>query len=74
MPPDVALGLMLNLGIATGWKTLPVLQGVGLAFANKSQVSGFIGSLLGNSPSIKDAISAHLDQQNESRRTEWPSL
>ena len=73
MPPDVALGLMMNLGTATGWKTLPVLQGVGLAFANKSQVAGFVSTLMGSSPSIRDQISAHLDRQQENRSNEWPS-
>jgi len=73
MPPEVALGLMMNLGTATGWKTLPVLQGVGLAFANKAQVSGFMATLTGNSPSIQEQISAHLDRQQEQRSNAWPS-
>lgn len=74
MPPEVALGLMMNLGLANSWKSLPMVQGIGVAFSNKSQIANFTASLMGRSPSIKDAISAHLDQQNERRRTEWPSL
>lgn len=74
MPPDVALGLMLNLTTANGWKTLPVVQGVGLAFANKPHMAGFMSTLLGRSPSIKDQISAHLAMQQEQQRSNvWQS-
>jgi hypothetical protein len=71
MPSDVALGLMMNLSTANGWKTVPVLQGVGLAFANKAQVASFAASLTGRSPSIREQIAAHF--RTDERRPEWPS-
>jgi hypothetical protein len=73
MPPDVALGLMLNLTTANGWKTLPIVQGVGLAFSNKPHMAGFMSTLLGRSPSIKEQISAHFTMQPEQRSNAWQS-
>lgn len=61
LPPDVAIGLMMNLGLANGWKAIPTVQGIGLAFGGKDAMTTFMPTLFGQTPSIKDQISASLN-------------
>ena len=71
VPPDVALGMMMNLGPAVAWNTVPILQGISTAFAGKAGLANFQASLLGRNPSIREAIAAHFEQQ---RSNAWPSI
>lgn len=66
---------MVNLPMANNWKTLPVVQGVSLAFSNKPQMASFMSMLMGRAPSIREQISSHLGTQAEQNRSSpWQSL
>jgi hypothetical protein len=56
----------MNLGLANAWKTVPIVQGVGLAFGGKDSMSGFMPTLFGKTPSVRDQIAASF---NELRRS-----
>lgn len=71
VPSDVALGMMLNLGPAVAWNTVPILQGISTAFAGKAGLANFQASLVGRNPSIRESIAAHFEQQ---RSNAWPSV
>jgi hypothetical protein len=66
LPPEVALGLMMNLGLANAWKTVPVVQGVGLAFGGKDAISGFMPTLFGRTASVREQIAASFGEMRRS--------
>ena len=73
MPPEAALGLMLNLSTANAWKTLPVAQGVGMAICGKDMSETLQAMLLGEAPSIRSDIEAAFERGNNSagRNRPW---
>jgi len=68
MPPEAALGLMMNLSVANAWKTIPIVQGIGLVTGGKDTFANFIPSLYGKTPSTKDQIRASLDELRNTKR------
>lgn len=71
MPPDAALGLMMNLATASAWKALPIMHGVGLAFTEPNGRAAFFQSLRGGNAGIKEQIRASFDELRSKR---WPSI
>ena len=61
MPPEAALGMFMNMGLANAWKATPIIQGVGLSMDGKEGMPEFIESLKGKQISKRDQIRNQLN-------------
>jgi len=68
MPPEAALGMMMNLNTANAWKTIPILQGIGLSIGGKDSLSTFIPTLVGKTPSVQDQIRSSFNEIKREKR------
>jgi hypothetical protein len=49
MPPEIAMGCMMNLRMVHGWRAAPVLLSIGAAFGNKQSMAEIQQSLFARS-------------------------
>lgn len=59
---------MMNLNIANSWKSIPVVQGVGVVVGGNDALKGFNASLVGKELDLRDQIRATLDDLRKKRR------
>ena len=61
LPPDVALGCMMNLRMANAWKAIPQVLAVGVAFGNKQSSNEFTEALRARKATDKMAASELIE-------------